>query len=252
MKLNKLNVIVIALVFGLFISCSKDASNTTQNGTSGSLARMIVLDNHMYVIDNVELTTFDISNPSTPIQTDKTEVEFGIETLFPFANYLFIGSNEGLFIYDISNPAKPVPASESKVEHFTSCDPVVANANYAYVTLNTLRTNCGSWEVNRMEIVDIQNIQYPNVVNTYEMNGPKGLGIDANHLFVCEEYIGVIVFDLLDPVNPVPIDTLTGFVANDLIPDNGNLMVICEDGLRQFDYSDINNISLISFLDTND
>lgn len=253
MKINIINTLILAVFFSLIASCSKQNTDTSRNGTSGSLARMIVLDNYMYVINNSELTTFDISTPSTPLETDKIEIEFGIETLFPFANYLFIGSNSGLFIYDITNPAKPVAASESKVEHFTACDPVVANANFAYVTLNSLRTDCGNTvEVNRMEIVDIQNIRYPKVVNSIEMSGPKGLGIDGNHLFVCEKNLGVIIYELSNPSFPNAIDTLTGFVANDLIPDNGNLMVVCDDGLRQFNYTDINNISLISFLDTND
>ena len=96
------------LTLSLF-SCGKDASSTQapQNGVSGSLARMISLGDHLYVIDNKTLTTFDVSSPSNPVEKNSTEVGFGIETLFPFANYLFVGSNDGLYIYDISNPDNP-------------------------------------------------------------------------------------------------------------------------------------------------
>jgi hypothetical protein len=238
----------------LLISCSKNDTTTTQNGVSGSLAKMIIVGDYLYVIDNQSLTTFDIQNTAQPISKKKIDVGFGIETIFPFANYLFIGSTNGMYIYSIANPENPVPASSSMVEHITACDPVVANSNYAYVTLNSIRTECGNFmAVNEMQIVDIQNIINPSVVNIIPMQGPKGLGLDGNYLFVCDKDLGVVVFDLTgSPSNPTAIDTLTGFTANDLIPDNGNLLVVCEDGLRQFDYTDITNISFISFLDTND
>jgi len=253
MKTNKLNIILVLFGVLALVSCSKDANTTIQNGTSGSLAKMIVLNDYLYVIDNKTLSTFDISNAAVPISTHKVDVGFGIETLFPFANYLFIGSSDGLYIYDISNPASPKPAAESQVSHFTACDPVVANANYAYVTLNSLRTNCGNtFAVNELQIVNVQNILQPFVENIMEMKGPKGLGIDGNHLFICEENIGVVVYDLTNPLIPNPIDTLSGFVANDVIAEYGNLMIVCEDGLRQFDYSDINNISFTSYLNLND
>lgn len=236
------------------ISCNKDGTNTNlQNGTSGSLAKMIVLNDYLYVIDNKTLSTFDISDAAVPINTNKVDVGFGIETLFPFANYLFIGSNNGLYIYDISNPAIPKPAAASQVEHFTACDPVVANSNYAYVTLNSLRTSCGNtFAVNELQIVNVQDIMYPSVVNIIQMRGPKGLGLDGNNLFICEENLGVIVFDLTDPQNPMPIDTLGGFVAKDVIAEYGNLMIVCEDGLHQYNYADINNISFTSYLNLND
>lgn len=249
-------IIIVLLVNFLLISCQKSDNGvqTSPNGKSGSLARMIVVNNHLYVIDNLTLSTFDISNAANPINTDKVDLDFGIETLFPFANYIFVGSTDGMYIYDISNPAKPVSASSERLQHVTACDPVVANSNYAYVTLNTLRQDCGNFEaVNELQIVDVQNVLKPELVNIVEMKGPKGLGLDGNTLFICEENLGVIVFDLsINPTNPVAIDTLTGFVANDVIPNNGNLMVVSEDGLHQFNYSDINNISLTSFLDLND
>lgn len=253
MKFDKIYIFLSFFVLLALLSCGKDAKNMTQQGTSGSLAKMIVLDNYLYVIDDKTLSTFDISNAAVPIQTHSVEVGFGIETLFPFANYLFIGSNDGLYIYDVSNPSNPKPASQSQVSHFTACDPVVANNNYAYVTLNSLRTNCGNtFAVNEMQIVNIQDISHPFVVKTIQMKGPKGLGIDGNNLFICEENLGVIVYDLSDPENPFAIDTIGGFVANDVIPDNGNLMIVGDDGLRQYNYTDINNISFISFLNLND
>ena len=250
----RIQILIFTLIVAM-ISCSKDNNSSTnfQNGKSGSMARMVIVNNYMYVVDNQNLKTFDISTNNNPIEVDKTEVGFGIETIFPFANYLFIGSTDGMYIYDISNPENPVSASSQHVEHFTACDPVVAYNNYAYVTLNTIVSSCGrSTALNEMQIVDIQDIFHPFVVRTIPMAGPKGLGIDGNNLFVCDKNLGVIVFDISMPTSPNVIDTISGFTANDLITDNGNLLVVCNDGLRQFNYSNIDSITLTSLMNLND
>lgn len=252
---NFKKISLVLLGFLLAFGCQKSDGNTVSTiGISGSLARMIVVNDYLYVIDNKTLSTFNILDASNPILTDKLDLDFGIETLFPFANYIFVGSTDGMYVYDISNPAKPVEASSERLEHVTSCDPVVANEDYAYVTLNTQSPDCSnSGPVNELQIVDISNVLYPELVNIVQLKGPKGLGIDGSHLFICDADVGVIVFDLsIDPENPTVIDTLAGFVANDVIPDNGNLMVVSTDGLRQFNYTDINNITLTSLLDLND
>ncbi len=251
----KIKILIINLLLLALVSCGKETTSNfvTPQGKSGSEARMIIVGNYMYVVNKQDLKTFDITNASNPIEKNSTYVGFDIETIFPFASYLFIGSTDGMYIYDISNPENPTSASSQYLEHYTACDPVVANGNYAYVTLNTFSKDCrNEGEINEMQVVNIQNILNPQVVNTIQMQGPKGLGIDGNHLFVCDKDLGVIVFDLTNPSQPIVIDTISGFTANDLIPDNGNLMVISTDGLRQFDYTDINNISLISYLDLND
>lgn len=242
-------LIYLLLIF--FLGCGK--TNTTivqQNGKSGSTARMVIVNNFMYVVDHQNLKTFDISVKEDPKEVDKKEVGFGIETIFPFASYLFIGSTDGMYIYNISNPANPITATSQHIQHFSSCDPVVANNNFAYVTLNTNVSSCNrSVEVNELQIVDIQDILNPTVVNKIQMEGPKGLGLDGNNLFICDKTIGVVVFDLTNPESPVIIDTISGFTANDIIPNNGNLLVICNDGLRQFNYSNIDSIYLTSLMD---
>lgn len=248
----KKNIVQI-LVFGFLLlgfSCSKSevSTTTTAQGKSGSLARMVVVGNYLYVIDHKDLSTFDISQADNPIEKNKQTVGFGIETIFPFANYLFLGSNDGMYIYDISNPAMPKSASAKRVEHITACDPVVANENYAYVTLNSLRNNCGNQVANRLLVVDVQDVLYPKIVYRKTLSGPKGLGLSNTHLFICEKDEGVVVFDLSQPALPTPVDTLSGFTANDIIMNNGTMVVVCEDGIRQFNYNNIDSIYQISHL----
>ncbi|MCD8528821.1 MAG: hypothetical protein LRY27_02340 [Chitinophagales bacterium] len=232
--------------FVLFFSCGKDSSESTNdNGTGGSMARFVLVDNFLYIVDYTKLSTYDVSNPGSPVFVNKQDVGFGIETLYPFEEYLLIGSTTGMYIYDIGSNG--VPQIISNYEHFESCDPVVAQGNYAYVTLRSTRS-CGSFgEYNRLEVIDISNVNSPNQVYVYDMAEPKGLAVEGNYLFVCSADLGVIVFDITDPSQPAPFDTLAGFTANDVIAKDNTLMVVCDDGLRQFDYTDINNITDLSF-----
>jgi len=74
------------------------------------------------------------------------------------------------------------------------------------------------------------------------MEDPKGIGLDGEHLFVCEKSQGLTVFELSNPINPNMIYKSDPFAAFDLIPANGLLMVVGPDTLHQFDYTDVGNI----------
>ncbi len=250
------SIYILTLVLVLF-GCTKDSTNTNKNdasGKAGSLAQMITIDHYLYVINQSDLMIYDVENPLQPVYQNTVNVGFGIETIFPFGNHLFIGSTTGLYIYDITNPTSPSLATEAPVEHFTACDPVVANDEYAYVTLNSLRQQCGnSIQNNVLLTYDISDIENTVEVNSLSMTGPKGLALSQTHLYVCDENEGVIVFDISEtPEAPMPIDTLAGFTANDIILDNSLMMVVCEDGLRQFDISNPTDIVPLSFMSTND
>lgn len=244
---------LILLVFVVFISCSKDNSDvgeTNANGTGGSLARFVLVDNFLYVVDNSSLATYDVSNETSPVLKNTQEMGFGIETLYPFEGYLLIGSTTGMFIYETD--VNGIPFQLSNYEHIETCDPVVASGDYAYVTLRSNRTCGGNLaENNRLEIINIQNPTSPNMVNSIPMNNPKGLAVDNNLLFICIDNTGVDVYDISQPTQPVLVANIPGFTANDVIARNNHLLVVCPDGLRQFDYTDVNNITNLSYFAIN-
>ena len=102
-----------------------------------------------------------------------------------------------MYIYNISNGNNPV--KESQFLHVQSCDPVIADEKYAYVTLRT-GTTCNGVN-NRLEILDIANINSPSLVKTYEMTNPHGLSKDGNLLFVCDGANGLKVYNASDVNN---------------------------------------------------
>jgi hypothetical protein len=152
-----------------------------------------------------------------------------------------------MFIYDNSNPSSP--EYRSSFMHVTACDPVVVNDDYAFVTLRS-GTRCEGFN-NQLDVINIENLNSPWLVKTYPMQNPHGLGIDGNTLFICEGDYGLKVFDISD-VNDISSNQLEHFPdinSFDVIPYEKVLLMIGEDGFYQYDYSDLKNIRLLSFME---
>jgi hypothetical protein len=210
-------------------------------GVGGSMARFAITGDHLYAVDMQNLLTFDISN-SDPVQQGKKNVGWNIETIFPHENNLFIGSESAMYIYDISTPSSPIQLSV--YSHLTACDPVVVEENYAYVTLR--QGNRCAQGVNRLEVIDVSNLTDPKQVAFYEMKNPHGLGIDNGNLFVSEGDHGLKIMDASDPLNIKPLRHIQDIKTKDVIPFSNVLMVTGPNGILQYDYSDIDNVELLS------
>ena len=215
-------------------------------GIGGSTARFTIASNALYIVDHNNLHVYDITATSAPSKVSDKNVGWSIETIFPYKNHLFIGSNSGVYIYDNSNPLSPNYVST--YDHITACDPVVVDDDYAYFTLsNDAPCHMG---VNQLEVVDISNIAQPTLKITMPMVNPKGLGIDNKKLFICDSQDGLKVYDANDIMN-ISQHQLAHFgnmKATDVIPWNNRLLMIGSDGLTQYDYSNINNISVMSVI----
>ena len=241
MKTIRLFLLSISTI--LFSTCSMQDSNMNgvmnnpnNTGQGGSLARFAIQGNRLYVVNKTSLITMDISNPSQVKQTHKTDIGFGIETIFPYQGKLFIGSEDAVYIYDFANPDRPELLS--RYQHITACDPVVAQGNYAYVTLRSSTGRC--WRAaNLLEVLDISDAQNPRMVNSMQMQNPHGLGVSGDNLFVCEGDFGLKRFDISTPTQPVEIEFLRDVASFDVIPRNQTLIVTGKKGLYQYDYSQI-------------
>lgn len=212
-------------------SNSNDASpGSADNGKGGSLARFTVLDNTLYVVDNENLRTFSLANPASPTKGTVVPLGFGVETIYPRAPYLFLGTQRGMFIFDASVPNQPQQLAY--FQHVMSCDPVVVDERYAYVTLRDGRT-CGGGP-NQLQVVDLTNLRSPRLAQTYPMQHPLGLGLDSTLLFVCDKD-QLKVFDTKQsPVLPAP--QTFPITVSDVIPHRGLLLAIGPGGLYQYRY----------------
>ncbi len=205
-------------------------------GIGGSTAKFTLMNDHLFTIDNHSLKVFDVSAAQDPVYSKTVNIGFGIETIFPYQNKLFIGSTTGMHIYNASDPSAPVKLST--YQHFTSCDPVVVEGNYAYVTLRSANT-CQQG-VNLLEVLNIHDPASPQLVSSFSMLNPHGLAINASKLFICEGQNGLKAFDSSDvlKIGQNQLSFLKGFNAVDVIAGPKSLIVTGADGIYQFDYSD--------------
>ncbi len=240
--------IALAFCWAIYLlsSCQNEQgdlapNSNAQNGQGGSLARFTVVNNHLYTVGNESLSVFDISTPTTPQPGQRIQLDWGVETIFPFQDKLLIGSTTGVYAYDISQPANPQLLD--RLQHLTRCDPVVAQGNYAYVTLRGGGA-CGGAS-NQLDVIDISDIRNLRLKRSYTLQGPYGLGVDGDLLFVCDGHAGLKIFDNSDPVNLKQINEFSNINAYDVIPLNGLLLLIGEDGLFQYRYNN-NEMALVS------
>ncbi len=213
-------------------------------GQGGSMARFTLLGGHLYTVDDYDLRVFSVEEPTDPQYLKNINLGWGIETIFPFKGKLFIGSMTGMHIYDASNPSDP--QKMAVYEHVTSCDPVVVNDDYAFVTLRSAALcRMGADELHVLDIKDLYN---PQLIKSYPMDNPHGLGLSGDYLYLAEGEYGLKSFNVADvlEISNNRLEHLKDFTAIDIIPGPKSLIVIGPDGVCQFDYSNPEKLKKLS------
>ena len=228
------------------VSVVNSSNGGSEFGVGGSMARFTLYSDYLYAIDYSTLRLFNISDLNNPVLEHESDIGWDIETIFPYNQKLFIGTQTGMLIYGLSDPSNPEYISE--FDHASGCDPVVVNGNYAYVTLRAGNL-CGNNE-NQLDVIDITNIHSPVLKKEYPMTEPYGLGIDDSVLFVCDGNAGLKIYNASDPMNIInnKLAEYPDINAYDVIPLGNVLLMIGTDGFFQYDYSDLDNISQLSFI----
>lgn len=205
-------------------------------GQGGSLARFMIVDDYLYGLTHNAIKIFRINNDGSLSNWSSVSVDWGIETLYRLDNYLFIGATSGMFIYDLEDPGNPTFISE--YEHFRACDPVVAEDNYAYVTLRSTNQWCAN-DINQLQIIDISNIFEPEQVGTYNMFAPYGLAVRGNTVWVCDSASGIKILDVSDKSNPQVLHFIEDHDARDIILRNNIAYVVTALGIVIYDVTNM-------------
>ncbi|HEX9650690.1 MAG TPA: hypothetical protein VGA21_09020 [Cyclobacteriaceae bacterium] len=235
------------LFIGSCVNCSApQLAGNTPSGVGGSMARFAVSGENLYAVDFNSLRVFDISTQTDPQAGNVVEIGWGIETIFPYKDNLFIGSNSGMFIFDNSDPTSPYLKSQFK--HVRTCDPVVVDDRYAYVTLRS-GSECEGF-TNQLDVLDIADLSNPFLLKTYPMQNPHGLSIDGDILFITEGDFGMKVFNAADrnDIDNHLLDAITNVHGFDVIAFNQKAILIGEDGLYIYNYSDPTNLETCGFI----
>lgn len=215
-----------------------------ESGKAGSTARFGILGQMLYTVDEQSMHLFSLQNPTAPTVGPVVQLGFGIETIFPQDHYLFLGSQTGMFIYDAAVPT--APKLVGVISHARSCDPVVVDGRFAYVTLrstaegsngsatSTMRSMfvCGGiTQTNELDVVDISNPAQPHQVRAYPMSGPLGLGAENGRLYVCDD--GLKIFDTTKAPELTQVQQFATSVT-DVIPNGDYLLAVGTNGLYQY------------------
>ena len=232
------------LMFSSGATANQSSGGGSPYGVGGSMARFTIVNNYLYAVTDYALNVVSIVNGADPVFNNRVQLGWGIETIYPFNNKLFIGSNSGMFIYDISNPTNPT--AMGTFSHARSCDPVIADNNNAFVTLRS-GTACQGFN-EQLDVLDITNLSSPTLIKSYQLTNPHGLAKDGNTLIICDGRDGLKFYNASDVRNLSLQKHVTGLDTYDVIAINGWALVIAKDGLYQYDYSSVSNVSLLSKL----
>lgn len=226
-----------------------DGSNTpngggASEGLNGSTSRFGLYQSYLYVIGIGRMHIFDLAGAQPVRIGADIALEGMAETIFTYKDCLFMGTPAGMLIYSLQNPLAPEYCST--VRHIYGCDPVVVENDRAYVTVHSGNA-CGQ-SGNLLQVVDVSDVKWPVEIVSYTMTKPLGLGIDRNTLFVCDD--GLKVYRTDDPQQLMANCLLHApdIKGYDVIPAGEVLIVMAEDGLYQYDYTDLNRITLLSKL----
>ena len=234
--------------FGLATSNggASGGSGAASFGKSGSMARFGLFDRYLYIVNNNMLYMFNVENADTPAKSGSQYLSGNVETIFVYDNHLFFGTPTGMLVYNLSVPNTPVYVQN--FWHVTSCDPVVVQDGYAYVTLRG-GTDCRNASVNRLDIIKCSDdYKQLNLVSSYDMTQPYGLGIDNNILFLCDGSAGLKIYDATVKEQISLLTSFSDIQAYDVIPVDGYLFMIGNDGFYLYDYSDIYSIRMLGHI----
>lgn len=228
------------LCYNDMASSSNGGSSST--GVNGSMSRFGLYKDYMYVVLNNQMSIFDLSGDEPVAAAENINVGWNVETIFSYKDNMFMGTPTGMVIYSVKDPVKP--EYQSSITHVYGCDPVVVEDDIAYVTVHS-GNNCGQ-NFNELIVIDVSDVTRPQPIVSYTMTKPKGLGIDNGTLFLCDDGLKVYKADNPQTIMANRLAHYSGMEGYDVIPHNNVLMMIADDGIYQYDYSNLDKITLLS------
>ncbi len=232
MKSIHLFIVILICLSG----CSKESNTTTSNnssGSGGSLAKFAIANNFLYVVDMYTLKCYSLSDQQSPSLTKTIELNWNVETVFPYNENLFIGTTNGMYVLSIKDPGNPEKLGQ--VAHLRSCDPVVANDSLAFVTLRG-GTPCGP-ATEGLYVYNTKDPLNPHEIKILPISTPHGLGLRDTIVYVCRMQDGLSIINVKKPDDPKIIKTIKGDNFQDVIPYNNLLITYVSNGLVLYDIS---------------
>lgn len=227
-------------------------SFVSSGSTVGTANRMAVLEDQLFVVNKTDLYAFDIVDNELSVSSTinrQLHVGWNVETIYAMQPFLFIGTQTGMQIHGVSSTGI---TSLGAFTHAQACDPVLPTSEgVAYVTLRS-GDDCPG-DLNSLNIIDINNVQFPNQIDQYALDSPYGMTIIGNLLYVAQGESGFSIFDKTDPERIIFLQAVRDIEAYDIIrhPTRTDLVLVANrNGLSQYSVTadhDFSTISTIGF-----
>lgn len=210
----------------------------------GNAWSLIAASNLVCIADVFGFNIVDVSNPEEPVVAGRfsapTSFAGDLVGIDMNGNHAFLARGQaGLHIVDISNPAEP--AEVGLIVTPSSANDVAVSGNYAFVATNT----------NGLVIVNISNPAVPMIESSLPLGNLRRVTIDENILVTGGSEGHIYLYDITNPVSPTQMDSVAvdAFVAGlSFTPDC--MFSNCEAGLRQYDTSDLSNVTISNTFST--
>ncbi len=228
------------------IGVSSGTSGATY-GVGGSMARFGLYEDMLYIVNQSTLLSFKLNSTSEVTLLNTNYVNWTAETIFITDKHMFLGTQNGMIVMSLEVPERPLQVGS--FSHMTACDPVVIKGDLAFVTLKGGTTCRGT--LNQLDVVRMSNgYSKFELLKSYPMFGPQGLGIDDDLLFICDGDAGLKIYNAADPltISQNQIAAFPSINAYDVIPMNNYLFMIGEKGFLLYDYTNIQNIKQIGII----
>ena len=211
------------------------------NNINSSNAQFGLTENYLYVIIQSKMYLVDLSGEIPLLQENQAT---DAETIYPYKNNLFLGTPLGMFIYSLEDPLNPKQTVQ--IPNLSDSNPIAISDNVVYASTK-----------NELVVIDVSDANNPKKMASYPMHNPKGLGINRNLLFLCDN--GLKIFRLDNPQD-LTNEKNTYFFDEQPLADSYNvipwhnqrqefiLMMVSKTGLYQYDYSEIFSSKNIRFL----
>lgn len=236
---------------GVLLDQSAIPTSFVSNGsTIGTANKMAIVDNELFIINDYSMIAFDISDDRivhSNSHSDKYYIGANLETIYALDKVLFIGTQDGMSIHTVTDRSVEF---NGFFFHSTGCDPVLPlKSGVAYVTLRSGNECPG--DINSLNVVDINTITNPILLQQIQMKSPYGMSIIADKLYVGEGENGLRIFDASNGRSLSEIDRITDVSAYDVIPhpeDEHILLIASSDGLTQYHLNDNGDLETLSFI----
>ncbi|WP_317135771.1 LVIVD repeat-containing protein [Methanochimaera problematica] len=255
-----IGLILIMIAVPAVASAGLDTVGHLANGPSFDVVEE---GGYLYVAQGGEVRVYDVTNPATVKDLtwkdyiSKIYVGENVKSMYMEYPYLHIGYTTGYIIVDIRDPNNPVKISSLKSPHppGTEIRDVEVYGNTAYLSVY----NIG---IQIVDISDVSNPKFGNVVKLNGYNRPWRISIADGYLYVARATDKTLdIFNLSDPKSPRIVGSYTASTSAldsfSGVAVKGNYAYVTEyhNGVRVIDISDKSRpfeVTNIMGIDAND